>query len=57
MTANAKGMKPSERIREIKHKLQDKDDVSLLWEFGTTDHWFIAIMIYLNEQHEAKGEV
>lgn len=49
MTANAKGMKPSQRIYQIIGETRSDPE----WQERAIE----AIIQFLNEQHEAKGEV
>ena len=55
MSENAKGMKPSERIQQLvetEHKRKPAQS-----GFDAVDIGLNAIVKFLDEQHEAKGEV
>ena len=54
VTTNAKGMKPSERIRDIRNEMCKGETQ---WDFKAVLIMLNAIIQYLDEQHEAKGEV
>ena len=54
MTTNAKGMKPSERIIDIRNEMCKGETQ---WDFKAVLIMLNAIIQYLDEQHEAKGEV